>query len=280
MLVFAKIKSVKQKIASLKKGKTIGFVPTMGALHQGHISLVERARKENDLVIVSIFVNPTQFDKQEDLVNYPKTIDKDLSMLKAAYCDLVFTPSAKEIYANKVSSEVFNFDGLEHEMEGKFRAGHFDGVGTIVRRLFEIVQPNRAYFGEKDYQQLQIIKKMVQQKDFKVQIIPCDIYREGDGLAMSSRNARLSREHRKAAPLIYKVLIQAKADFKTKGLSSIKTNVQKAFEEHPLLDLEYFEIADETTLQSVTRVSPYQKYRAFIAVFAGNVRLIDNISLE
>ena len=154
MLVFAKIKSVQQKIKSLKKGTSVGFVPTMGALHKGHLSLIEQAKRENDIVVVSIFVNPTQFNKKEDLVNYPKTIDSDLSLLKSVYCDLVFTPTAEEIYSNNIQSQLFNFDGLEHQMEGKFRDGHFDGVGTIVKRLFEIVTPHKAYFGEKDFQQL------------------------------------------------------------------------------------------------------------------------------
>ena len=168
MLVFAKIKSVQQKIKALKKGTTIGFVPTMGALHKGHLSLIEQAKKENDIVVVSIFVNPTQFDKKEDLINYPKTIDADLRLLKTVFCDLVFTPSTEEIYANNIQSSGFNFDGLEHQMEGKCRDGHFDGVGTIVKRLFEIVKPTKAYFGEKDFQQLQIIKKMVQKNHMPV----------------------------------------------------------------------------------------------------------------
>lgn len=279
MLVFAKIKSVKQKIASLNKSTSIGFVPTMGALHQGHISLVERARKENDLVVVSIFVNPTQFNKAEDLVNYPKTIGKDLSMLRNAFCDLVFTPTAKEMYTNNISAETFSFDGLEHEMEGKFRSGHFDGVGTIVKRLFEIVEPNRAYFGEKDFQQLQIIKNMVQKQELGVRIIPCDIFRESDGLAMSSRNARLSKAHRSAAPLIYKTLQKAKIDFATSDPESIVAGVKSIFEKESLLDLEYFEIADELTLQPIKKKSANQDYRAFIAVNAGTVRLIDNIGL-
>ncbi len=154
MLVFAKIKSIQKKIESLKKGTSVGFVPTMGALHEGHLSLIKQAKKENDIVVVSIFVNPTQFDKKEDLINYPKTIDTDLSLLKSVYCDIVFTPTAEEIYSDNIESNTFNFDGLEYQMEGKFRDGHFDGVGTIVKRLFEIVKPTRAYFGEKDFQQL------------------------------------------------------------------------------------------------------------------------------
>lgn len=279
MLVFAKIKSVQQKIESLKKATTIGFVPTMGALHKGHLSLIERARKENDLVVVSVFVNPTQFDKQEDLINYPKTIDKDLSLLKSVFCDIVFAPSANEIYANNIASQAFNFDGLEFQMEGKFRTGHFNGVGTIVKRLFEIVKPTKAYFGEKDFQQLQIIKNMVKNHKIPVKIVGCDIYREEDGLAMSSRNTRLTKEHREAAPFIYKTLKEAKIKFGTKNALEVVDWVENEFKKQPLLELEYFEIADEETLQTIKNKNSKQKYRAFIAVFAGEIRLIDNISL-
>lgn len=279
MLVFAKIKSVQQKIESLKKGTTVGFVPTMGALHKGHLSLIERAKKENDIVVVSVFVNPTQFDKQEDLINYPKTIEKDLSLLKSVFCDLVFAPSAKEIYADNIVSQAFNFDGLEFQMEGKFRTGHFDGVGTIVKRLFEIVKPTKAYFGEKDFQQLQIIRNMVKNHQIPVKIVGCEIFREADGLAMSSRNSRLTEAHREAAPFIYKTLKQAKVKFGTENALDIVNWVENEFEKHPLLELEYFEIADEETLLTIKNVNPKQKYRAFIAVFAGEIRLIDNISL-
>ncbi len=279
MLVFAKIKSIQQKIKSLKKGTSIGFVPTMGALHKGHLSLIKQAKKENDIVVVSIFVNPTQFDKQEDLINYPKTIDVDLSLLKSAFCDIVFTPTAQEIYSNKVQSQSFNFDGLEHQMEGKFRNGHFDGVGTIVKRLFEIVTPHKAYFGEKDFQQLQIIRKMVQKNQIPVKVIGCEIYRENDGLAMSSRNSRLTKEHRKAAPSIYKILKKVKKEFGTKNALDLMNLVENEFKNQPLLELEYFEIANEETLQSIKNLEPKQKYRAFIAVFADKIRLIDNISL-
>jgi pantoate--beta-alanine ligase len=279
MLVYTKIKSVQQKIRGLKKGTSIGFVPTMGALHKGHLSLIERAKKENDIVVVSIFVNPTQFDKQEDLINYPKTIDTDLQLLKSVYCDIVFTPTAEEIYQNNIASITFNFDGLEHQMEGKYREGHFNGVGTIVKLLFEIVTPTNAYFGEKDFQQLQIVRKMVQLNKMPVKIIGCDIYREDDGLAMSSRNIRLTKEHRKAAPFIYKTLKQAKIEFGTKNATEVVQWVENEFKKEPLLELEYFEIADEDSLQTLKRKKSKQKYRAFIAVFAGKIRLIDNISL-
>ncbi|UMB59448.1 pantoate--beta-alanine ligase [Lutibacter sp. A80] len=279
MLVFAKKKSVQQKIESLKKATSIGFVPTMGALHKGHLSLIERAKKENDLVVVSVFVNPTQFDKQEDLINYPKTIEKDLSLLKSVFCDIVFAPSAHEIYANNITSQAFDFDGLEFQMEGKFRTGHFDGVGTIVKRLFEIVKPTKAYFGEKDFQQLQIIRTMVKKHQIPVKIVGCDIYREDDGLAMSSRNTRLTKAHREAAPFIYKTLKQAKVKFGTENALDVVGWVENEFKKQPLLELEYFEIADEETLQTIKNKDIKQKYRAFIAVFAGEIRLIDNISL-
>lgn len=279
MLIFTETKSLQQKIKSLKNGATIGFVPTMGALHEGHLSLVEKAKKENEIVVVSIFVNPTQFDNADDLVNYPKTLEKDLSLLKAANCDIVFTPSPEEIYANDIQSQSFDFDGLEFQMEGKFRAGHFNGVGTIVERLFEVVKPHKAYFGEKDFQQILIIRKMVEKRNLPVKIIACPIHREQDGLAMSSRNMRLTTAQRAAAPFIYETLKKAKIKFGTKNASEVLNWVENEFKNHPILRLEYIEIADEETLLPVETKNPSKKYRAFIAVFAGNVRLIDNISL-
>ena len=279
MLVFAKNKSVQQKISSFEKEISVGFVPTMGALHKGHLSLIEQAKKENNLVVVSIFVNPTQFDKQEDLINYPKTIDADLKMLKSVGCDIVYMPSAEEVYENNIKSQVFDFDGLEFQMEGKFRTGHFNGVGTIVKRLFEIVQPTRAYFGEKDFQQLQIIRKMVEKNCLPIEIVGCPIYREEDGLAMSSRNVRLTNKQRAVAPFIYKTLKAAKEMFGTKNVQEVIKWVETEFNKEPLLDLEYFEIASEETLQPIKEKINEQKYRAFIAVFAEKIRLIDNISL-
>jgi len=279
MLVFAKIKSIKQTIKSLKKGTSIGFVPTMGALHKGHFSLIKQAKKENDIVVVSIFVNPTQFNKKEDLINYPKTIDKDLALLKSIYCDIVFTPTVEEIYNNNIKSELFDFDGLEHQMEGKFRDGHFNGVGTIVKRLFEIVTPAKSYFGEKDFQQLQIIRKMTEKHQIPTKVIGCEIYREQDGLAMSSRNNRLTKEHRAIAPFIYKTLKKAKKEFGINNALEVYKWVENEFKKQPLLELEYFEIANEETLQPIQNKETKQKYRAFIAVFADKIRLIDNISL-
>lgn len=279
MQVFTDIKSLQKELISKAESNSVGFVPTMGALHKGHLSLVDTARSQNDLVVASIFVNPTQFNNSNDLENYPKTLEEDLKMLSEAGCDYVFAPSVSEMYPENVKSEMFSFDGLEFEMEGKFRAGHFDGVGTIVRRLFEIVSPDRAYFGEKDFQQLQIIRTMVKNSNLPVEIIGCPIFREADGLAMSSRNTRLTKEHRKAAPMIYKVLSEAKRKFGTENAKSIAQWIENEFKREPLLELEYFEIADEETLKSAQRIEKNGKYRAFIAVFAGEIRLIDNISL-
>ena len=209
------------QISTLKeKGYTIGFVPTMGALHNGHLSLVNKGLSENDFVVVSIFVNPTQFDNKEDLVKYPRTLEADMALLKQVSDDkiIIYAPSEDDIYGDQIQSQSFTFDGLEHEMEGAFRSGHFDGVGTIVKRLFEIVTPDSAYFGEKDFQQLQIIRKLVELHQLPVNIVGCPIHRAEDGLAMSSRNARLTEAHRDIAPFIYKTLNVAKVKFGTKRL--------------------------------------------------------------
>ncbi|OSY88844.1 pantothenate synthetase [Tenacibaculum holothuriorum] len=281
MKIFEKKADLKKYLASLKNEDTkIGFVPTMGALHEGHLSLVKRAKKKNDVTVVSIFVNPTQFDNKEDLKKYPKTLENDIKLLESVNCDVLFTPSVEEIYAENVTAEKYNFDGLEHQMEGKFRDGHFDGVGTIVKTLFEIVEPTTAYFGKKDFQQLQIIKKLVEKYNIPVKIKGRPIFREKDGLAMSSRNTRLTKEHREAAPFIYKTLKKAKKKFGTKNANELTKWVNKQFKKHPLLELEYFTIADESTLQTVTNIDPTKKYRAFIAVFAGEIRLIDNMRLK
>jgi len=258
---------------------SIGFVPTMGALHEGHLSLIKKAQEKNNITVVSIFVNPTQFDNQEDLIKYPKTLKNDIQLLESVNCDVLFSPSVDEIYADNVVSASFDFDGLEHEMEGKFRNGHFDGVGTIVKTLFEIVKPTNAYFGQKDFQQLQIVKKMVSKHQLPVKIKGCKIFREKDGLAMSSRNARLSKEHRKAAPFIFKTLKKAKKKFGTENAKEIADWVKKQFKKHPLFELEYFTIADEKTLKSINKKESDKDYRAFIAVFASDIRLIDNIKL-
>ncbi|MCH2034240.1 MAG: pantoate--beta-alanine ligase [Tenacibaculum sp.] len=263
-----------------KKGNSIGFVPTMGALHQGHLSLVEKALSKTDVSVVSIFVNPTQFDNQEDLDKYPKTFEKDVELLESINCDVLFYPSVDEIYDENVVSESFDFDGLEHQMEGKFRDGHFDGVGTIVKALFEIVEPDVAYFGKKDFQQLQIIKKLVKKYNIPVKVKGMPIFREPDGLAMSSRNTRLSNEHREAAPFIHKVLKKARKKTGTKSVKEITKWVEIQFQNHPLLELEYFTIAEEKTLITAEEFEQNKRYRAFIAVFAGEIRLIDNVRFK
>jgi pantoate--beta-alanine ligase len=264
------------------EGKSIGFVPTMGALHNGHLSLVENGLNDNDFVVVSIFVNPTQFDNQEDLIKYPRTLDADVSLLKiiSEHEILVYAPTVNDIYGDNVQSQSFKFDGLENEMEGAFREGHFDGVGTIVKRLFEIVRPDKAYFGEKDFQQLQIVKKLVELYHIPVEVIGCSIHREKDGLAMSSRNTRLTEAHRAVAPFIYKILKSAKTEFGTKSAKKVTEWVEKQFKKQSLLELEYFIIADIETLKPVKRKSTKKTYRAFIAVYAGDIRLIDNIALN
>lgn len=280
-----KIFNTKQEIkryltAKKKENKTIGFVPTMGALHEGHLSLIEKAAKKNELVVVSIFVNPTQFDNHEDLIKYPKSIKIDTKLLESVSCDVLFIPSVEEIYENNISSEKFDFEGLEHQMEGKYREEHFNGVGTIVKTLFEIVAPNTAYFGQKDFQQLQIIKKMVKKYRLNVKIEGCRIFREEDGLAMSSRNIRLEKEHRAAAPFIYKTLKKVRENYTPENITKLTDWVNNQFKKHPLLDLEYFTIAEEKTLETPKNKESNKKIRAFIAVFAGNIRLIDNIRLK
>ncbi|WP_338375899.1 pantoate--beta-alanine ligase [uncultured Flavobacterium sp.] len=263
------------------KNCAIGFIPTMGALHQGHLSLIKKSSAENQFNVISIFVNPTQFNNASDLEKYPRTLERDIEKIKTVCPDcIVFAPSVEDIYEGKTNSTSFNYDGIEHEMEGKHRPGHFDGVGTIVKKLFEIVQPTNAYFGEKDFQQLQIVKKLVANNNIKVNIVGCPIFREKNGLAMSSRNERLSKIDREEASVIYKTLVTAKKMFGTKSAKEVTKWVESSFEKNKKITLEYFEIAEETTLKTCLRKSKNKKYRAFIAVFIDNIRLIDNISLN
>jgi pantoate--beta-alanine ligase len=263
------------------KHSTIGFVPTMGALHQGHLALMQKSLLENQNTVVSIFVNPTQFNNPEDLKKYPRTLAEDITKMDHLSPEIIlYAPSVTDIYEGNTVSQAFDFDGLENQMEGKFRPGHFDGVGTIVKRLFEIVNPTNAYFGEKDFQQLQIIKKMVAKTNLKVNIVGCPIFREPNNLAMSSRNERLSAKERQEASLIYAVLNEAKAKFATESPAQVVEWVQKAFEKNPLFSLEYFVIADEASLLPCEIKDENKKYRAFIAVIVNNIRLIDTISLN
>ena len=280
MKVFKTVELLQKTLLSIGENNSLGFVPTMGALHEGHLSIVKKAKKDNDFVVASIFVNPTQFDKADDLKSYPKTIDNDLKLLKEVQCDFVFIPGVEDVYPENVQSNNFDFEGLDKVMEGAFRTGHFDGVGTVVKRLFEIVNPTRAYFGEKDFQQLQIIKKMVEKNKITVQIVPCKIYREKDGLAMSSRNTRLNVEQRKEAPLIQQTLLKCKKLFPEKDISFIEKMVLSTFKTNKILELEYFEIADVATLKTAKTKKENTSYRAFIASFIAGVRLIDNIALN
>jgi pantoate--beta-alanine ligase len=269
------LKSIKTNHSS------IGFVPTMGALHQGHLSLMQQSVLENQVTVVSIFVNPTQFNNPEDLAKYPRTLEEDIKKIAIFNPEIIiFAPTIEDIYEGKPSSQSFDFDGLENQMEGKFRPGHFNGVGTIVKRFFEIVEPTNAYFGEKDFQQLQIVKKMAAKNNLKVTIKGCPIYRDANNLAMSSRNELLSPKEKQEASVIYKTLVGAKAKFTTNSATAVTKWVQKSFEKNPDFKLEYFQIADETTLLPCFRKNKDKKYRAFIAVFVNNIRLIDTISLN
>jgi pantoate--beta-alanine ligase len=263
------------------ENSTLGFVPTMGALHKGHLALMQRSIKENEDTVVSIFVNPTQFNNPEDLDKYPRTLDEDVKKMRDLSDKIIlYAPNTEDIYEGNTVSQSFDFDGLENQMEGKFRPGHFNGVGTIVKRLFEIVTPTNAYFGEKDFQQLQIVKKMVEKNHLPVNVVGCPIFREENQLAMSSRNERLTSDERKEASIIYKTLTEAKEIFKTKSTEETIQFVENSFKDNPRFDLEYFVIADESTLIPIDYKSKDKNYRAFIAVFVNSIRLIDTISLN
>ncbi|MCT3834412.1 pantoate--beta-alanine ligase [Elizabethkingia anophelis] len=272
--------SLSDYIAAVKKeGKKIGFAPTMGALHDGHMSLYKEARKDNDIVISSVFVNPTQFNNPDDLKKYPRTEENDIAMLEKAGVDAVYIPTIEDIYPAKAESKHYDFGGIENEMEGKFRPGHFDGVGTVVSELFRQVQPDNAYFGEKDYQQLAIIKKLVEIEKFPIKIHGVPIYRAENGLALSSRNARLSEEERNGATLIYKTLVKVNEWFRVISIPEIKKRVEEIFEQSDY-ELEYFLVADEETLKETDFFYKDKNYRAFIVVFVGEVRLIDNMHMD
>lgn len=270
-----------QALSSIAYNDKIGFVPTMGALHEGHISLVKKALSENDFVVVSIFVNPTQFNNIADLAKYPRTPEDDISLLKNLNGDvIVYLPEISDLYNNSVSAKKYNFGSLENEMEGKHRKGHFDGVGTIVSKLLKIVKPDTAYFGEKDFQQLQIVKKLVAIEKIPVNIVGCSILREKNGLAMSSRNKRLNPKQFEEATIIFKTLNEVQKKFNSTSLADLNVLVAERFLQNPNLNLEYFEIANEETLKTAKRKNKGSKYRAFIAAFAGEVRLIDNLPLN
>lgn len=263
------------------KKRSVGLVPTMGALHSGHLSLVKRSLYQNDITIVSIFVNPTQFNDKNDLAAYPRTLDKDLNLLSSEKGEIwAYAPEADDIYGGDVSSKKYDFKGLDQVMEGPNRPGHFDGVATIVERLLRIVRPDHAYFGEKDYQQLLIISRVSKQKRLGVKIVGCGIIREDSGLAMSSRNQRLNSAAILEATFIYQQLLWAKRRFTSMALPKIKEAVIEAFKSNPSFELEYFEIAEATTLSAHSERKKNKKYRAFIAAKIDGVRLIDNLAMN
>lgn len=282
MRIFNTRKEVSTFISSKKSTeRTIGYVPTMGALHKGHASLIQQSVSENNITFVSIFVNPTQFDNTSDLDKYPRTLEGDIELIKKIDSNIIiFAPTAKELYKGDITSKNYSFDGLEHEMEGKHRDGHFDGVGTVLDLFFTLIKPTNAYFGEKDFQQLQIVKKLVNKYKLGVNIIGCKIFREASGLAMSSRNERLSINARKEAAFINKTLLTAKEQFGTKSAIKVEEWVTKQFAKNEQFELEYVSIANIKTLKPVKRKSKKQQYRIFIAAFIDNIRLIDNIALN
>lgn len=269
------------------EGLKIGFVPTMGALHEGHLSLINRAKKENDIVVCSVFVNPIQFNNPADLEKYPRTPEKDIEKLEQAGCDAVLMPSVEEMYPEKVEDH-YDFGNLERVMEGACRPGHFNGVAIVVRKLFEIVTPNRAYFGEKDFQQLAIINKMVRDLNMNLEIVPCPIVRENDGLAMSSRNVRLNDKERAIAPKIFATLNDVASKIDATGVTSLQDSMSPAemksyalakYSEIKEFDVEYVEITDEINLKSIENWNECEHARIFVALQLGPVRLIDNVRI-
>ncbi len=260
-------------------GRTIGFVPTMGALHRGHLSLVSRAGMDNDLVICSIFVNPIQFNNPQDLKKYPRTPERDLRLLREAGCTAVFCPSGTEMYPGPVTT-TYDFGQLDKVMEGRFREGHFNGVAIVVNELLDVVGPDRAYFGQKDFQQLQIVKALARKEHPGTEIIGCPTVREDDGLALSSRNARLSEQARREAPCIYRALQMARDSYPHTPIGEIKKQLARYIETSPQLKLEYFDIVWADSLMPVERPDPSRQVVGCIAAYAGKVRLIDNLAFN
>lgn len=294
MIICKTRKQLKKYIEEQKfRNKSIGFVPTMGALHPGHVSLVKSAKAQTDSVVCSIFVNPTQFNNLSDLEKYPRTLESDCLLLKAAGCDAVFVPEIEEMYSEQelelkkqgvedqswAEGKTIDFGGLARVMEGEFRPGHFNGVAQVVSKLFKFVEPNKAFFGEKDFQQLAIIRSMVKQMDFLIEIVACPTLREPNGLAMSSRNERLTKEQRERASLISKTLFAVKELASTKTVVELKAFAENQIKSEPQMKLEYFEIADVETLQPVLELKKNKEAVACIALQLGDVRLIDNVIL-
>ena len=295
MILLKTISELKKSLNSIRsQNKIIGFVPTMGALHLGHVSLLYKAKTQCDVIICSIFVNPTQFNDMNDLRNYPKTLDTDLKLLESAGCDMVFAPEIAEIYSLEElelkkqgiidkswsGNKHIDFGSLDKVMEGSHRPGHFNGVAQVVSKLFRIVEPDKAYFGQKDFQQLAIIRSMVKQLAMPVEVITCPIVREHNGLAMSSRNVRLTPKEREIAPLISKTLFKIKELQNGKTITELKALAEKEIRSEPTMKLSYFEIVNADTLEPISNFPEAKNVVACIAVTLGSVRLIDNIILR
>ena len=280
MIIIQEIKELRATLAAERAlGKSIGFVPTMGALHDGHISLVSRCKKENEVCVVSIFVNPTQFNDKNDFKMYPRTLDKDCAWLESAGCDYVFIPSENEMYPES-DTRIFNLGAVAEVMEGKHRPGHFNGVAQVVSKLFDMVLPNSAYFGEKDFQQVAVIRAMVKQLNMQVKLVACPTVREADGLAMSSRNTRLTSEQRHFAPVIARTLKESLTFAPSKSIRETEDYVIKTLNNTPCLRVEYYEIVDGHTLQPLKEWKDTDSPTGCAAVFCGEVRLIDNIKYD
>ena len=281
MKIFKQIAPLKSRIKELKlSGKSIGLVPTMGALHRGHLALIEASKSQNEITIASIFVNPTQFNNASDLSGYPRTPVRDIELLEEVQCDVLFSPETNEIYP--IASTIkFDFGALDKVMEGNFRPGHFSGVALVVAKLFNIVQPDNAYFGQKDWQQFAIICQLVDQLNFDVRLHNVPTLREADGLALSSRNLRLSADQRPYASAFYNALISARAGLlKGESVTNVKHVVAEIIRKQPGVELEYFEVADRKNLNLVENVEAANRTILCIAGYVGSVRLIDNLFLE
>ncbi|MBL7814586.1 MAG: pantoate--beta-alanine ligase [Saprospiraceae bacterium] len=282
MLLFKRVLDLQKYLLTQKnKGLTVGFAPTMGALHRGHISLIDRSRAECDITVASIFVNPTQFNNAQDLEKYPRTPERDIEMLTESGCDILFMPDAAEIYPDGTTPSVkFNFGKLDRVLEGVFRPGHFDGMAQVVHRLLDIIQPERLYLGQKDFQQAAIVAKMLEILKLKTEIVTCAIVREEDGLAMSSRNVRLTVEDRPKAALIHKVLTEAADMVGEYNPSEIQKSSLLKLKAEPRFKVEYFEIVDGRTLLPIQLFEDTDFAVAVVAVWVGDVRLIDNVILK
>lgn len=278
MLVYKTIKEIKEHVSAIKsEDRTIGFVPTMGALHQGHISLINTSKGECDITIASIFVNPTQFNDKSDLENYPRTTESDIRKLEDAGCDVLFLPSVIEMYPENFNEELFDLGNLDKVMEGKYRPGHFNGVVTIVSKFFDIILPNKSFFGEKDFQQLAIIKYIVKHKNYPIEIVSCPTLREHDGLAMSSRNMLLEPKERRIAGYIHHTMVEAKKLIPELSVDKIQDWVRKKINDTALMKVEYFDIVNSETLVNIRDWKDNCDKTGCIAVKIGKIRLIDNI---